>query len=367
MVKTTCSELCAALKRVKTAARDAHGGTSTFIFSDGKVEVQSSGLTSIAKTWFDADCSDNQTVRVDGAKVLAILETANSDSALQVDLTKANLIFRFEGANLKIPLLSEETFLFDTAVWGKAVPAFSLSGKELKKILSKVAFAAARKDIRYYLNAILFQADSKVMSVVATNGHMLAETKSNQPMAVPEMLMPIEVAGMLSKVVSDDEKVEFFALTAKDTVEGKLRYNGFGIKTGSFELTSALVEGKFPDWKRIVSQPGQTSIQVSKSDLENAVERIDLFGSGDDSVSFELSGNKLVISDFSGEGTDQIEATSAGTAWNSKFNPSYVLSALSTVSDVVELLVDCEDGGKPLAIKSQGDDETTIIIMPMRI
>ena len=148
-------------------------------------------------------------------------------------------------------------------------PAFSIPQKALKSLLGQVAFAMAVQDIRYYLNGILFVAEGKTLSLVATDGHRLAFASATLDIDVPkqEVILPrktvLELQRLLSEGGGDSQphiEMQFANNQAKFTFDG-------------MEFVTKLVEGKFPDYNRVIPRSHGNTITLGRAPFLASLQR----------------------------------------------------------------------------------------------
>ena len=131
-------------------------------------------------------------------------------------------------------------------------PAFSVPQRVLKGLINQVHFAMAVHDIRYYLNGILFVAEGKNLTLVATDGHRLALAQATLDIEIPkqEVILPRKTVLELQRLLKDESKDE------KEGDEGliEMRFAGNQAKFSfsGMEFVTKLVEGKFPDYNRVI-------------------------------------------------------------------------------------------------------------------
>jgi DNA polymerase-3 subunit beta len=138
-------------------------------------------------------------------------------------------------------------------------PVFSVPQKTLKDLLGQVSFAMAVHDIRYYLNGILFVAEGKQLSLVATDGHRLAFAVGDAGVEVPkqEVILPRKTVLEMQRLLSD----------AEGTIEMQFASNQARFDFGGMEFVTKLVEGKFPDYNRVIPKNHKNSITLGRQRL----------------------------------------------------------------------------------------------------
>src|SRR6218665_556029 len=159
------------------------------------------------------------TTTVGARKLIDILKTMPADQTVSLESSQSKLILKGGKSRFTLQSLPAEDFplVQESATFG---PAFSVPQKTLKELLSQVSFSMAVHDIRYYLNGILFVAEGKQLSLVATDGHRLAFASSTLDVEVPkqEVILPRKTVLELQRLLSDKEgaiEMQFAANQAK--------------------------------------------------------------------------------------------------------------------------------------------------------
>ena len=369
-ITVTCGALRAALHRVKSAARGNKEGAATFTVRPGELEVQMSGGGSLAKAIIKIDGGTDQKIVVNGTKSLSVLATADSSSVLNLVFSDNDVRLKFENANIRLPVMDSVTDLLSESIWDTCTEIIpSIKGRDLKSMLSKVIYACARGDVRYYLNSVNLSEIDGNLAMVATNGHILSAVRGT--VAVPEklnMLVPVEVADVLPAMVDDDDDIQVLLVGAKD------EQSGFGIRTKLFELKTPLLQGVFPDWKKVMPERAERQvISTNAKSLAVAIERVklaiaeckvDKLG-----VRVNFTSEGINLKDPAGESYDVVAADSgilARTEWESSYNPLYLLASLKHVGGNINLIVDEGNSQSPLLLMQSDNDAWCGLVMPLK-
>ncbi|NMG32028.1 DNA polymerase III subunit beta [Aromatoleum evansii] len=239
---------------------------------------------------------------------------------------------------------------------------FSISQKSFKRQLAQVAYSMAQQDIRYYLNGLLLIADGKELRMVATDGHRLAFASSPLEAEVPrtEVILPRKTVMELARQLADSE----------DPLEIVLAGNQVVFRFGPIELVSKLIDGKFPDYERVIPQNHQKLITFERVPLLATLSRVAIL------TNDKFRGVRLVL----GDGTLKIASTNAeqeeaqeelevdyhGDPLDIGFNVTYLLDVLTNIhDDQVEWRFN--DGNSSALVTLPGNDRFKYVVMPMRI
>ena len=224
--------------------------------SDLEIQIRTSAV-------LDGDVG-NFTTTVGARKLIDILRTMPSDQTVSLESNQNKLILKGGKSRFTLQSLPAEDFplVQEAANFG---PVFSVPQKTLKALLSQVSFAMAVHDIRYYLNGILFVAEGKQLSLVATDGHRLAFSSATLDVEVPrqEVILPRKTVLEMQRLLSDKEgaiEMQFAGNQAKFSFEG-------------MEFVTKLVEGKFPDYNRVIPKNHKNIITLGRTTLLASLQR----------------------------------------------------------------------------------------------
>lgn len=239
----------------------------------------------------------------------------------------------------------------------------------LRYLIETVQFAMANQDVRYYLNGMLFEGDNENLRMIATDGHRLAVSSvADSPLSPTEklhLIIPRKAVSELMRILS--EKPE-------DVVKVQINDNHIRLETEQFVFISKLIEGRFPDYKRVLPQGGDKVITIDRDELKQGLTRVSILSSEKHrGVRLHLSPGSLKIVANNPEqeqAEEEIELASyAGDPFEIGFNASYLLDVLSTVpSGEVKLIM--QDATCSTLIRTDNKPEnfeTLFVVMPLRL
>ena len=305
--------------------------------------------------------SGNFSTTVGARKLMDILKSMPGDQMVSIESNQNKLLLKSGKSRFSLQTLPAEDFplVQESSSFG---PAFSVPQKTLKALLQQVSFSMAVHDIRYYLNGILFVAQGKQLSLVATDGHRLAFTSANLDADVPkqEVILPRKTVLELLRLLSDkdgDIEMQFASNQARFTFDGK-------------ELVTKLVEGKFPDYNRVIPKSHKNSITVGKSSLLTMLQRTAILTSDKfKGVRINLDSGVLRVTSSNAEqeeAVDEIEVDYAGDAIEIGFNVSYLIDVLVNM-DQEMVRMDLADSNSSVLVTIPENDFFKYVVMPMRI
>ena len=301
------------------------------------------------------------TTTVNARKIIDVLRTMPADQTVSLETSQDKLILKGGKSRFTLQTLAAEDFplVQEAANFG---PAFSVPQKTLKHLLGQVAFAMAVQDIRYYLNGILFVAEGQTLSLIATDGHRLAFASATLDVAVPkqEVILPRKTVIELQRLLSD----------ADGALEMRFAGNQAKFSFGALEFVTKLVEGKFPDYNRVIPQNHHNSVTLGRAPLLASLQRTAIMTSDKfKGVRLNIEPGQLRVASNNAEqeeAVDELDIDYGGDAIEIGFNVTYLIDALASMQqDMVKISL--ADGNSSALVTLPDSDSFKYVVMPMRI
>jgi len=240
--------------------------------------------------------------------------------------------------------------------------SFTVSQKAFKRQLAQVAYSMAAQDIRYYLNGLLVVAQGNELRMVATDGHRLAFASAEIDAELPktEVILPRKTVLELARQLADSDEPLEIALAGN---QARFRF-------GPIELITKLIDGKFPDYERVIPQNHPKLLILGRTMLLASLHRAAILTNEKfRGVRVVLSSGSLKIISSNAEqeeAQEEIEVDYAGDSVDIGFNVTYLLDVLTnSATDEIELRLN--DGNSSALITLPGDERFKYVVMPMRI
>ena len=329
------------------------GSRLQFTTSDLEIQIRT-------ESELDGDAG-NFTTTVGARKLIDILRSMPSDQTVSLESSQNKLILKGGKSRFTLQTLPAEDFplVQESASFG---PVFSVPQKTLKELLNQVSFSMAVHDIRYYLNGILFVAEGKQLSLVATDGHRLAYASALLDVEVPrqEVILPRKTVLEMQRLLNDKEgaiEMQFANNQAKFSFEG-------------MEFVSKLVEGKFPDYNRVIPKNHKNTVTLGRTSLLACLQRTAILTSEKfKGVRLNLDPGTLRVASSNAEqeeAVDELEIDYGGDSIEIGFNVTYLIDVLSNMDqDMVKL--DLADSNSSALITIPDNATFKYVVMPMRI
>jgi DNA polymerase-3 subunit beta len=240
---------------------------------------------------------------------------------------------------------------------------FEIPQNILRDIIDKTAFAMAQQDVRYYLNGLMLELSANYLRAVATDGHRLAycQKETNADIAdIKQVILPRKGVLELVRLLGD----------TKDSVKIILGSNHLQVEFNGFRLTSKLIDGRFPDYNRVMPTGGDNILRVDRDQLRQALMRASILSNEKYRGIRLLLENNLIK--LQAQNPDQEEADIeqevdySGDDIEIGFNVNYLLDVLNvTNSDIVQATLSDSNSSFLLTYPDQTDCK--YVIMPMRL
>ena len=329
------------------------GSALQFTTSDLEIQIRTTAE-------LDGDAG-NFTTTVGARKLIDILRTMPADQTVSLESSQNKLILKGGKSKFTLQTLPAEDFplVQEAANFG---PAFSVPQKTLKELLSQVSFSMAVHDIRYYLNGILFVAEGKQLSLVATDGHRLAFSSATLDVEVPkqEVILPRKTVLEMQRLLSDNE----------GAIEMQFASNQAKFSFGGMEFVTKLVEGKFPDYNRVIPKNHKNAIVLGRQPLLASLQRTAILTSDKfKGVRLNIDPGTLRVASNNAEqeeAVDELDIDYSGDSIEIGFNVTYLIDVLTNMEqDMVK--VELSDSNSSALITIPDNHSFKYVVMPMRI
>ncbi|MDD2934550.1 MAG: DNA polymerase III subunit beta [Methylotenera sp.] len=232
----------------------------------------------------------------------------------------------------------------------------------LKSLLKQVEFAMAQQDIRYYLNGLLFEVIANRLNVVGTDGHRLSFTSAElkQNYEKQEIILPRKTVLELVKLLDDSE----------DDVQIELANNQVNFSFGNIKLISKVIDGKFPDYNRVIPTGHQNTFSIERLGVLLAMQRASILSNEKyRGIRMVLSNNNLkLISTNSDqeEAEEELEINYNGAGLDIGFNVTYLIDVLNNTNSE-QVNFSFADANSSCLITVPNNNDYKYVVMPMRI
>lgn len=256
---------------------------------------------------------------------------------------------------------------FPSLAAGDMTHKFTLSAKELRKLIEKTRFAISTEETRYYLNGIYLHEveveGTKTIRAVATDGHRLAQVELPLPAGasgMPGVIIPRKTVGEVHKLLEDEH----------DTVNIEVSASKMRFTMANVILTSKLIDGTFPDYERVIPHQNDKLLEVNIRAFAQAVDRVSTISSEKGrAVKLNIESECLTLSvnnPDSGNAREEVSAKYQADAIEIGFNAKYLLDIAGQLEgENANFLL--SDSSSPTIVRDSGDTSALYVVMPMRV
>ena len=232
---------------------------------------------------------------------------------------------------------------------------------DLRRLLDKTHFSMAQQDVRYYLNGMLLETDGKMLRTVATDGHRLALCEMDLPSksGSQQVIVPRKGVLELQRLLGTEGDVQI-----------TIGSNHIRAQIGDVRFTSKLIDGRFPEYSRVIPSAPPKSVLADREVLRSALQRTSILANEKyRGIRLALKKNQVTLQAHNPEheeAEEQVEVTYKGDELEVGFNVGYLLDALAAV-DGSEVEIGVTDGNSSCLVRAPGTTSARYVVMPMRL
>lgn len=328
----------------------------TFLTTDLEIEIK----TSINNEFFKETLF---TLTVSAKKFQDILRSLPSNTEIVLTRKNDHLQIKSGKSIFNLQILPAEDFPESTKE-KEPITSITLQQKKLKNLLQHIQFSIAQQDIRYYLNGLLLLIEDTYLKGIATDGHRLAfaSIDLDENKTKHQIILPRKTVFELSKLLNDSEepiKIEFFK-------------NKVSFSFSNIELLSKVIDGKFPDFNRVIPKSNNKKFILNRLDFLQVLQRVSILSNQTEQfrgVRLVISNNNLCVickNNEQEEAQDDIDIQYADEEIDISLNITYLLDLLNNITAET---IQCafENTNSSVLITIPGNEDYKYIVMPMKI
>lgn len=303
---------------------------------------------------------ENGSATIPARKFFDICRALPDDAEITVEIVEGRATLRSGGSRFSLVTLPAEEY----PNLEEFVPQaqFSLSQAQLKGLLVHTSFAMAQQDVRYYLNGLLLEANASQVTAVATDGHRLAQAKLETGVGTGEYSVIVPRKAIMELVRTLDE--------LDSTVEIYLGTQAIRFEFDDLRFTSKLIDGRFPDYKRVIPLDGEKVLTITRDSLRQALQRVSILSNEKyRGVRVGLESGLLHIEAHNPEQEEaqvELPVEYTGETLDIGFNLTYLMDVINTTSgDSLQLRF--KDSSSSVLLTDPSEPSALYVVMPMRL
>mgnify|MGYP001547753794 CR=1 FL=1 len=327
---------------------------------DGRLRVTATDLEVELVATAEVNVQQAGDVTLPGRKLFDIIRTLPDKSTVTMARENDKVVLR--GGRSRFTLSSLPASEFPVIEEINTRHSLTLSARDCRRLIDKTHFAMAQQDVRYYLNGTLLETDGHALRAVATDGHRLSwcELALGAPAGeMQQIILPRKGVLELQRLLDGEGNIEI-----------ELGSSHLRAKIGDVRLTSKLIDGKFPEYNRVIPSQPPHVMSAPRDALKAALQRTAILSNEKyRGVRLVFAAGLLTIQAHNPEheeAEDQLEVEFSGETLEIGFNVGYLLDALTAIeTDVVEVCLTGADSS--CLIRAPGDATVKYVVMPMRL
>ena len=328
---------------------------------EGRLYVTATDLEMQITAYSELEGKDGQAVTVGARKLQDLLRALPDDAALNIDAASNKMTVKAGRSRFNLQTLPATDYP-RISLGTEQLQTLSLPQKDLRSLFKLAEFAMAQQDIRYYLNGMLLVVDKGTLQAVATDGHRLswASIPVNGEYSRQEVILPRKTVLELGKLLEDSDNP-----VTLDILGNQVRF-----RFANVELVSKVVDGKFPDFNRVIPVGHSKEVELGRVEMLAALDRAAILSNEKfRGVRIVLETNQLKIictNSEQEEAEEELEVAYQGDALDIGFNITYILDALRNLT-VEHVRFAFGDANSSALVTLPDRDDYKYVVMPMRI
>ncbi len=331
------------------------------IAKDGKVEITATDLEIQIKTVTEVKkVIEEGEITVSARKMSELCRSLPEKESLEFDLNNGKLTVSSKNFHADFATIS--ALDFPELDINEETNSLSIPSSALRRLLNKTAFCMASQDVRYYLNGLLIEYKGKEINAVATDGHRLAlaTTPLEKSIEGERQILPRKAVLELTKILKQEDK----------EIKVAFGNSSLNIQDENLDFSTKLIDGKFPDYEKVLPSGEPSLLEVSKERLQSALSRASVLSNEKyRGVRFELEKNSLKLTANNPEkesAEELLQVNYDGGPIEIGFNIGYLLDVLGAIeAENIELNFYGEESS--CLIREPGNKAEVYVIMPMRL
>jgi DNA polymerase-3 subunit beta len=298
---------------------------------------------------------------ISAKKLLDICRSLPDSSEINLTTNDSRVTLKAGKSRFNLQTLPAADYPVMTKTQGEST-LVTIGQHQLKDLLKQVEFAMAQQDIRYYLNGLLFEVSSNRLNIVGTDGHRLSftSTELKQNHEKQDVILPRKTVIELIKLLDESD----------EDVQIELASNQVNFSFSNFKLISKVIDGKFPDYNRVIPTGHQNSFTTDRVGVLLAMQRASILSNEKyRGIRMVLSNNNLkLISTNSDqeEAEEELEINYAGESLDIGFNVTYLIDVLNNTNSE-QVTFSFADANSSCLVTIPNNKDYKYVVMPMRI
>ena len=314
------------------------------------------------------DCSvlEEGSTTINSQILYDIVRKTSDNSEIEIISNNGKLLsLRADGSRFSLACLPKEDYpIIDQENPGIDI---NINSKILFKLIDKTKFAISNEETRYFLNGLYFNISKEnnrnTVTLVGTDGHRLAKFSHDiegQIDQISGVIIPKKTIYELSKLLSEIDQTIGISISA----------NKISFTIGDIIFISKLIDGTFPDYKRVIPNDNKNTLNINRENLLSAVDRVSTIANEKSPViKFNLLQNILnlnTINNESSTASEDLKIEYQGNEIEIGFNSKYIMDIINNLEDE-NIIINLKDNSSPITALENSNSNLVYVLMPMRV
>ena len=314
----------------------------------------------------DCNVLEDGSTTINSQILYDIVRKIDDNSEIEIISNDGKLLtLRADGSRFSLACLPKEDFpIIDQDNLGNTI---KINSKIIFKLIDKTKFAISNEETRYFLNGLYFNItkdkSNSILTLVGTDGHRLAKFSHNIEGNIDQVsgvIIPKKTIYELCKLLSEIDKDIHISISSNKII----------FKIDDIIFISKLIDGSFPDYKRVIPNNNSNILKINREILLSAVDRVSTIANEKSPViKFKLLQNVLnlnTINNESSTASEDLEINYNGDEIEIGFNSKYIMDILNNLEDE-EIVINLKDNTSPVIALENSNSNLVYVLMPMRV
>jgi DNA polymerase-3 subunit beta len=327
---------------------------------NNRLTVTATDLEVELRTAIDVEISSEADFTLPARKLIDICRALPEEAKLDIDVEGDRAVIKTGRSRFTLGVLPAQDY--PNMEPTSSVHTFSIAEGKLKGLIEKTHFAMAQQDVRYYLNGMLMEQDGDTLRTVATDGHRLAlsEEKLASEKQVFQVILPRKAVLELSRMLTDSDQ----------QLEVQVGTNHIRITIGDTVFTSKLIDGKFPDYQKVIPKDTDKEVIVDRELMKQALQRTSILSNEKyRGIRFNFKSGILGLlahNPEQEEAEEELEIAYEGDEVAIGFNVGYLIEVFTVIA-TKEVRMSLRDENSSCLIEAVEEGNSRYVVMPMRL
>ena len=329
---------------------------------DNQIVLTATDLEMQISLAVNTDVGGSLSTTISAKKLLDICRSLPDNAEIHMATSESRVQVKAGKSRFNLQTLPAADYPVMTKAQAATSTLIKIGQNSLKRLFKQVEFAMAQQDIRYYLNGLLFEVSANQLNIVGTDGHRLSftSTELDQTYEKQEIILPRKTVIELIKLLDDSDEEVTIEITS-----GQVNFS-----FGDIKLISKVIDGKFPDYTRVIPTGHQNSLTIDRSTILLSMQRASILSNEKyRGIRMVLGTNSLRLVSTNSEqeeAEEELEVNYTGDSLDIGFNVTYMIDVLNNV-DNEQVIFSFADANSSCLVTVPQDNNYKYVVMPMRI